>query len=148
MLQIANILSGTHRSNHIPEHGMQRTETRSINKQVKGKAIPIQSQIGPESSRRFRLPGFSDSRHKNVARLSATRTDRFQPPKKFPHTHFCQNPSRPQGHSPAGSIRSIKVSRPQRESSPRPSFLQRSVSTKCATAYPHIKEIMLKHKCC
>ena len=45
MLQIANILSGTHRSNHIPDHGMQRTETRSINKQVKGKAIPVQSQI-------------------------------------------------------------------------------------------------------
>jgi hypothetical protein len=35
---------------------------------LKGKAIPVQAWIGPEGSRRLRLPGFSESRHVRVAR--------------------------------------------------------------------------------
>ena len=52
-------------------------------------------------------------------------------------THFCYKLSRPQGHGAAGMIRSMKNSSdPQRESNPRPSGLERSASSNCATADP------------
>ena len=38
---------------------------------LKGKAIPLQIWAGPWESRSFRLPGFSDSRHMTVVKLSA-----------------------------------------------------------------------------
>jgi hypothetical protein len=37
-------------------------------KRQKGKAIPIQAFVDPEGSRRLRFPGFSDNRHKKVAK--------------------------------------------------------------------------------
>jgi hypothetical protein len=40
----------------------------------KDKAIPVQAWMGPDRSRRLRLPGFSDSRYMKVAMLSAHRT--------------------------------------------------------------------------
>jgi hypothetical protein len=39
-----------------------------------GKAVPVQAWIGPEGSRILRLPGFSDIRHRKVARSLALHT--------------------------------------------------------------------------
>jgi len=55
-------------------------------------------------------PRFPDSRNINVMRLSALRTGRFYSPGYIPGIHFCYRLSRPQGHSAAGRIRSIKNS--------------------------------------
>ena len=43
-----------------------------------------------------------------MVRLSAPRTGRFYPPGNIPGTHFCYRLSRPQGHSAAGRIMSMK----------------------------------------
>ena len=43
-----------------------------------------------------------------VVRLSALRTGRLYHPENIPATHFCYSPSRPQGHSAAGRIMSMK----------------------------------------
>ena len=42
--------------------------------------------------------------------MSALRTGRLYPPGNIPGTHFCQRPSRPQGHSAARRIMSMKNS--------------------------------------
>jgi hypothetical protein len=44
---------------------------------LQGRAILIQTWTGPEGSRRLMMPEFLDSRHMNLARLSALRTGRF-----------------------------------------------------------------------
>jgi len=49
-----------------------------------GKAIPVKFWNGPECSRRFRLPGFPDSRHLKMVRLSAQRTGRLYPQEILP----------------------------------------------------------------
>jgi hypothetical protein len=49
-----------------------------------GKDITVWAWKGPLGSRRLRLPGFLDSWHMKVARLSARRTSRL-----YPGTHFC-----------------------------------------------------------
>jgi hypothetical protein len=49
----------------------------------KGKGFPVHVWILPEGSRRLRLPGVSDIRHLEVARLSVLRTGRLYPPGKF-----------------------------------------------------------------
>jgi len=80
-------------------------------------------------------PRFQDSRPMKVVRLSALSTVRLYPPDNIPITHFCQWLSRPQGHSAAERIMSMKkIQRNLRESNPRPYALLRSVSTNCATA--------------
>ena len=45
-----------------------------------------------------------------VVRLSVLRTGRLYPLGNIPGTHFCLRLSRPQGHSVAGRIRSMKNS--------------------------------------
>jgi len=45
-----------------------------------------------------------------VERLSALRTDRLYPPENIPGTHFCWRLNRPQCHSVAGMIMSMKNS--------------------------------------
>ena len=52
---------------------------------TKGKCVPVQAKPGPEVSRRLRLQGFSDSRHMEMARLSALRSTAG----KIPGTHLC-----------------------------------------------------------
>jgi hypothetical protein len=42
-----------------------------------------------EGFRMLRLPEFSDSRHTNVARLSALLSGRLYPPGNFPGVYFC-----------------------------------------------------------
>jgi hypothetical protein len=44
----------------------------------------------------------------NVLRLLALRTGRLYAPEIIPGTHFCYRLSRPQSHSAAGSIMSMK----------------------------------------
>jgi hypothetical protein len=68
----------------------------------KGKAVPLQAWTGPQGSRRLR--------HMNVVTLSALRTGRVYPPGNILGTHFCYRLSRPQGHSAAGRIMSMKNS--------------------------------------
>jgi hypothetical protein len=66
-------------------------------------------RTGPWVSRRlWRLPAFLDNRHLKVTRLSALRTDCLYPPGDIPGTHFCWRLSRPQGHSAARRITSMK----------------------------------------
>ena len=53
---------------------------------------------------------FHDNRHMKVVKLSALRTGRLYPPGNNRGTHFCYRLSRPQGHSAAGRIMSMKNS--------------------------------------
>jgi hypothetical protein len=50
----------------------------------------------------------SSSRHMEVARLATLRAGRFYHPGNIPGTHFCYRLGRPQGHSAAGMIMSMK----------------------------------------
>jgi hypothetical protein len=64
------------------------------------KAVSLQALTGPQGS--------LDSRHMKVVSLPALRTGRLYPPANIPGTHFCCRLSRPQGHSAAGRIMSMK----------------------------------------
>jgi len=86
--------------------------------QSKGKAIPLQAWIGAWAFRRLRLPDFKKT-DKNVVRFSALCTGCLYLPGNIFGTHICYRPSRPQDHSAAGRILSMKKS--NRESNPRPS---------------------------
>ena len=55
-------------------------------------------------------PRFLDNRHMRVARLSALMHRPPLPPGNIPGTHICYKLSRPQGHSVAGRIMSMKNS--------------------------------------
>jgi len=57
--------------------------TKPPNLLAKDKAIPLQAWTGPEGSKKLRLPDFQDNRHMNVARLSALRTGRLYPSRKY-----------------------------------------------------------------
>ena len=52
-------------------------------------------------------PGFSDTRHMKVTRLSALHTGHLYLPGQVSVTHFCYRLSRTQDHSAAGRIKSI-----------------------------------------
>jgi hypothetical protein len=67
------------------------------------KIITAKAYIGPEGSRRLRLPGFSHNRHIKVVRLSALRTGRLYLPGKIPGIHFCYRLSRSQSHNAEGN---------------------------------------------
>jgi hypothetical protein len=75
-----------------------------------GKTIPVTGHEGPQSCETSRIPHFLGNRLTvggEVATL--TRRPPFTP-RKIPGTHFCLRLSRPQGHSAAGRIKSIKKS--------------------------------------
>ena len=55
---------------------------------VKKKSNPITGLNRPTGFQEVEVPRFQDSRHMNVARLSALRTGRFLPPGNIPSTHF------------------------------------------------------------
>ena len=76
----------------------------------KGKAIPIIGLDRPCVFQEVEAPIFQDNRHMKVVRLSVLRTGRLYPPGNTPGTHFCQRLCRPQGHSAAGRIMSMKNS--------------------------------------
>jgi hypothetical protein len=68
---------------------------------------------GPGRPRGFQeveAPKFQDNLQMKVVRLSALLTGRLYSPGNNPATHFCQRLSRPQGHSAAGRIMSMKNS--------------------------------------
>jgi hypothetical protein len=110
----------------------------NANSLCKGTAIPLQAWTGPESCRRLRLPEFLDSRQMKVIRLSAQSTGCIYPAGDIAATHFCWRPSRPQGHSAAGGIMSMKNSNDTIGNRTRdPPTCNAMPYTNCATAYPH-----------
>jgi hypothetical protein len=76
----------------------------------KCKAIPLQAWTGPEGTRRLRLLEFQECPHMKVVRLSAQRTGHLYAPGNTAGTHFFYRLTRPQGHSAAGRIISMKNS--------------------------------------
>ena len=70
--------------------------------------IPIQASYMPIVLQYLQTMMFRDSRHMNVATLSALLTGRLYSTRKIPGTHSCQRPSRPQGHSAAGTTIAVK----------------------------------------
>ena len=71
---------------------------------------PITGLDRPWRFQEVEAPRFQDSRHMKAVRLSALRTGCFYTPGNIPGIHFCQRLSRPQGHSAAGRIMSMKNS--------------------------------------
>ena len=71
---------------------------------------PIRGLGRPSGVQYFEAPRFQNNRHMEAVRLSALRTVRLYPPGNIPGTHFCQCLSRPQGHSAAERIMSMKKS--------------------------------------
>ena len=103
-----------------------------LNRQGKGKAIPVQAWTGPEGSKRLR--------HMKVVRLLALSTGRLNPPPgNIPSTHFCYRLSRPQGHSAAGRINSMK------NSSDSIRNQTSSDSTNCDNAGPQIARVLRQY---
>jgi hypothetical protein len=74
-----------------------------------------------------RLPKFQDNRHMKVARLSAVRIGRLNPPGDILLL--------------ISIVVSEKSQWPHRDSNPRLFGLYRSSSTNCATVYLHLKEV-------
>jgi hypothetical protein len=84
--------------------------TLLLNSKVKGKAIPVTGHEDRNGCEMLRLPHFLNNRLADGGEVvSFTRRPPFTP-RKIPGTHFCYRPSRPQGHSAAGRIRSIEKS--------------------------------------
>ena len=55
-----------------------------------------------------RLAGFLENRQTKVARFTVLQPGRLYPQEIYPDTHFCHRLNRPQGHSAAGRITSMK----------------------------------------
>ena len=102
---------------------------RQINRRLKGKGIPVQAWTGTKGSRRSRLPEGLDNRHMKVAKLSALRTGLFFPPRRDPSYSFFKRLIRPQGHSVAGRITSMK--------NPNDTIENRTRNTLACSAVPH-----------
>ena len=77
---------------------------------LKLKKISLRAWTGHEGSRRFKAPRFQDSPHMKVLKSSALGIGRLYPPGNIPGTHFLKRLSRPQDHSVAGRIMSMKNS--------------------------------------
>jgi len=75
---------------------------------LKGEAIPVRVWRGPYGGTGFRPPEFQDNRHMKMAMLSVPRTGRLYAPGNTPGTHLSQRLCRPQGHSAARMINSLK----------------------------------------
>jgi hypothetical protein len=74
----------------------------------KVKTIPLQAWTGPEGSRMLRLSNFKTT-HEGGKVVSPMHRPALHPG-NIPGTHFCYKLSRPQSHSAAGGIMSIKKS--------------------------------------
>ena len=74
-----------------------------------GKAILLHCWTGPECSRRLCSQISRQSAHEG-GKVVSPKHRPLLPPESIPGTHFCQRLSRPQGHSAAGRITSMKNS--------------------------------------
>ena len=81
-----------------------------VPKHHKAKSNPITDLDRPRGFQEVEAPRFQDSRHIKMVTFLALHTGRFYPQEIFPGTHFCQTLSRPQGHSAARRIMSMKNS--------------------------------------
>ena len=72
-------------------------------------AVPLKAWSGPEGSRKLRFPDFTTKAQGGGKVVSLTHRPHL-PPGNPPSTHFCWRLSRPQGHSAAGRIMSMKNS--------------------------------------
>ena len=75
----------------------------------KDKAIPLQTWSGPEGSRKLGFPDFMTTAQDGGKFVSFTHRPPL-PPGNASGTHFCWRLIRPQGHSAAGRIMSMKNS--------------------------------------
>ena len=82
-------------------HGQTTLKKQSSN--------PITGLDRPVGFQEVDASRFQDSQHMKVVRLSDLRTGRLIH-QEIPGTHFCSRLSRPQGHSAAGRIMSMKNS--------------------------------------
>jgi hypothetical protein len=64
----------------------------------------------PLGFQKVEVPRFLDNRNMKVAMLLVLSTGHHYRPRNIPDAHFCQRLSRPQGHSVAGRIKSMKNS--------------------------------------
>jgi len=71
---------------------------------------PVTDLDRPRGFQEVKAPRFQDNRHMKVVRLSALRTGRLYSQEIHLGAHFCYRLSRPQGHSAAGRIMSLKNS--------------------------------------
>ena len=76
---------------------------------AKSKAVPLQAWSGPEGSRKSRLPDFMTTVQGGDKDVSPTHRPHLSPGNP-PGTQFCYRLSRPQGHSAASRIMSMKNS--------------------------------------
>jgi hypothetical protein len=79
-----------------------------LSKRKKGKDIPVTGHRGPLGCETSSLPHFLENRFTDGGEVVRLVRQRPFIPRKIPGTHFCQRLSRPQGHSAAGRIMSIK----------------------------------------
>ena len=75
----------------------------------KGKAVPLQVWSGPECSRKLRFPYFMTTAQGDGKVISPTHRPSLLSG-NISGTRFCQRLSPPQGHSAAGTIKSMKIS--------------------------------------
>jgi hypothetical protein len=75
----------------------------------KGKAVLLQAWSDPEGSRNVRFPDYMTTAQDGGKVVSLTHRPPL-PPGNIPGTLFCYRPGRPQGHSAAGRIMSMKNS--------------------------------------
>ena len=72
-------------------------------KKCKGKSVPLQAWIGPQSSRKLRFPDFMTTAQDGGKVVSLMHRP-LLPPGNAPGTHLCQRLSQPQGRSAIGRI--------------------------------------------
>ena len=100
------------------------------------KAVPLQARSGPEGSRKLRFPDFTTAQV--AGKVVNLKHQLHLPPGNSPGTHFCQRPSRPQGHSAIGWM-STKNSNDTiwNRTSDLPIFVAQHLNHRVTTVPPH-----------
>jgi len=96
---------------HTKQHSLYKLQNKiiyvlrptQVKVEGKGKAVPLQTRSGPESSRKLRFPDFITTAQHSGKVVSLTHRQTLSPV-NAPLTHFCQRLSRPRGHSAIGII--------------------------------------------
>ena len=95
------VLTPTARPDHL-------AADKNVKGKGKGKTIPVRTWTGSECFRRLRIPDFGT--FSNLGGNVFSPTHRSPLPPLSYHTHICLRLSRPQDHSVAGRIMSMKNS--------------------------------------